>query len=107
MKNDTEGRVRLCRGGNSYRAGGSPPSPGDDNIRPGENSKDGEKDCKGQNFCPEDRGKHLGKTDIFKPEPIAIVLNEDGQHCHCCNDDPGNKEEFLFQVHEKPPELEM
>ena len=107
MKNDTEGGVRLFRGDHSYRATGSPPSPGDDDVRPGENSKDDKKDCKGQNFCFENRGKHLAKTDIFKPEPIAIVTHEEGQHCPRCNDDHGNKQKSLFQVHQQPPELEM
>ena len=107
MKNNTEGGVRQFRGGHSYWTCGSAPSPGDDNVRRGENSKDAGKDCKGQKFCPENLGKHPAKTDILKPEPIAIVLHEEGQHCRCCNDEHGNQQEFLFQIHENPAELEM
>jgi hypothetical protein len=77
-------------------------SPGNEKVYCGKDAEEESKGYKGQSFGPENRDKYFGKTQVLKPQPIAVVMNKNIQDNQGDNRDEYNNQWSLLEFHNLP-----
>ena len=102
MKNKLDGCSGALRGYESHLARMGTLSPGNDEVHCGKDAEQESKGNKGQTFGPENRDKYFGKTQVLKPQPIAVVTNKNIEESQSDNRNTDKNQWSLPEFHNLP-----